>query len=68
MSESVGVTDYTNQTHLSISDEFNTRKYLSNVHKKEGTLLQCVNYYYAKFECKEIRTVPLSAQSGEIGK
>ena len=32
-------------------------KYLSNVHKIEGANLQCVNDHYAKFECKEIRTV-----------
>ena len=33
------------------------RKYISNVHKIEGAHLQCVNYHYAKFEYKEMKTV-----------
>ena len=33
------------------------RKYLSNVHKKGGAHLQCVNNHYAKFEYKGMNTV-----------
>ena len=50
---------------LSISDGKNVLsstpvkigKYLSNVHKMEGTNLQCMHTHYAKFEYKAMETV-----------
>ena len=59
-----GVTVYTNQTFLSISDgkmfTFNIpqkRKYLLNVHKINGAHFICMNNRYAKFEYKRLKSV-----------
>ena len=35
-------------------------KYLLNVHKMVGALLQCVNNHYAKFEYKVMNTVAVT--------
>ena len=64
--KTVGATDYTNETHpkafqmennVQVQHPSKIRKYLSNVHKKEGAHLQCENNHYAKFENKAMKTV-----------
>ena len=63
--KTVGVTDYTNQTHLRISDgkmsKFNAprkmRKYLSDVYQYRDVHFQCVNNHFATFEYKEMKSV-----------
>ena len=61
--KTVGVTDYTNQTHLkhfgwkNVNTPQKMRKYLSNVHNIGGAHLQCVKNHYVKFEYKGMKTV-----------
>ena len=66
--KTVGVTDYTNQTHPThfrwkkclSSTPVKLWKYLSNVHKIEGAHLHYVNNHYAKFECKGMKTISVT--------
>ena len=63
--ETVGVTDYTNQTppmHFGLkkclsSTPVKMLKYLSTVHKIGSAHLQCMNNHYAKFEYKGMKTI-----------